>query len=286
MLKDGSSWHALIHMNRTPPQRQQQRKQENHRASLSDNNVGAMMDDAADRQPAAAQRWSVDVQPPDHSDFYAVLPGAGDAATGGGHMCSMQYQVGDQPHQQAHHPLQHVCFGEIVYAMLPFASADVAAQPDRADPPIKQSARTIAAMESQLRGIYCPAELAELEITLLTQFLTQAAGARHCASTASNTSPSQHAGYHDAGNISHVDSVIADDPEPNRTIGDVGLEDRIIWHLVHNILCHRRANYAKRVGGLRLFVRAGLFKTYAAQGYHLQPLQPQVQSRRSLAACR
>lgn len=302
MIRDGSSWHALIHMTRTP-QRQQRQEQVNDgydeqsesgvttadsvpsschpvelcncSTSLIDRSVGATVDDAADHQLALQEQWSVDVQPPDRSDFFPVLPCTGDAAAGDdGHRRSTQHQDG----------MQRVCFGEEVYAMLPFARVDASAQPDHDDTAVKQSARSIAAMESQLRGIYCAAELAELEITLFTQLLAQAGGTAHHHNT-SNASPSQHTDYHNTGDISCDDPVIAIDGAEstagkkgldNLATGDVGLEDRIVWHLVHNVLCHRRANYAKRVDGLRLFVRAGLYKTYAAQGFHLQLLQPLV----------
>lgn len=256
------------------------------------------VDDELKNQVALVERWSTDVQPADQSDFsQAVSAFVCDSACAHDyyyvakksqpmqtHSLIMSYNegslpaptapvsslattslastdTGDDPNrnvQQEQQQVKCVRFGGAIYTLLPFALT-VASTASAQSTMELQSAKSITTMESELRGIYCPAELAELEMTLLSQLFTYARD-------------------HPGGNmlptasLSQVTSV----PDASQASGDViccsDLEDRIVWHLVRNVLVHRRADYARRVDGLKLFVQTGFLKTYAAQGYHLQPL--------------
>ena len=124
-------------------------------------------------------------------------------------------------------------------------------------------------MESELRGVYCPAELEELEITLLTQLLLLT----HASAVSTSGAHTEHES--EAAKSAFFSRSLAlpsHTHTPSLTVclsfagvaalDAVNLEDRIVWQLVTSVLAHRRAHYAKRVDNLRLFVRTGLFKTY------------------------
>jgi hypothetical protein len=159
------------------------------------------------------------------------------------------------------------------------------------------SGGVIASMEGELRRIYCPTELAELEITLLCQLL------RHDIKLDNNNNNGNGTGINDI-NGNHAGADADSDSHGSRGSGsgsgrsgrsDIGgssssssssssshgggggsivlvldgVVDMLVWQLVSSVLVHRRQNYARRVAGLGLLVKTALYKTFAAQGYHL-----------------
>ena len=126
-------------------------------------------------------------------------------------------------------------------------------------------------MESELRGVYCPAELEELEITLLTQLLllthasavsTSGAHTEHESEAAKSAFFSRSLSLPSHTHTHTPSLTVCLSFAGVAALDAVNLEDRIVWQLVTSVLAHRRAHYAKRVDNLRLFVRTGLFKTY------------------------
>jgi uncharacterized membrane protein YgcG len=156
------------------------------------------------------------------------------------------------------------------------------------------SGEVIASMEGELRRIYCPTELAELEITLLSQLLRHDikldnnANNNNGNGTGINDINGNHAGA-DADSDSHGSRGSGSGRSGRSDIGGSssssssshgggggsivlvldGVVDMLVWQLVSSVLVHRRQNYARRVAGLGLLVKTALYKTFAAQGYHL-----------------
>jgi uncharacterized membrane protein YgcG len=162
------------------------------------------------------------------------------------------------------------------------------------------SGEVIASMEGELRRIYCPTELAELEITLLSQLLrhdikldnnanSNNANNNNGNGTGINDINGNHAGA-DADSDSHGSRGSGSGRSGRSDIGGSsssssssshgggggsivlvldGVVDMLVWQLVSSVLVHRRQNYARRVAGLGLLVKTALYKTFAAQGYHL-----------------
>lgn len=158
-----------------------------------------------------------------------------------------------------------IAFGGVTYAMLPLTqttetmpdndeNVNTGTTEDELLQRQRRSAVLIVSMEAGLRKVYCPAELAELELLMLSTLLSQQKALRRATTPQPQPQP---------GAAASVESSQAAPADNLRVV-----EDRLVFQLV-GTLAHRRHDYARRVHGIELLVRAGLHKTFAAQGYHL-----------------